>query len=162
MLSSRHSCFSGEFSFRSHLWDTSFWNKFTVDLNLRVVGFHHCMFGSNRKKFTKLMCNFRELSLLAVTCNNKHGHLPWGRSSNNKWATAEECAYPWPLCKAWAEVVTDLFIARGALPMPRCLKECVVSGANAHVRQARAAAGLQPKSNILAPLIQSSVKSWCY
>ncbi|CAJ1383500.1 unnamed protein product, partial [Effrenium voratum] len=28
---------SVENPFRSHLWDTSFWNKFTVDLNLRDI-----------------------------------------------------------------------------------------------------------------------------
>ena len=61
---------------------------------------HHCMFGSRRKKATKLLANFHQISKLAVLCDGSHTHEPWGRSKG-QWATATEVEYPMGLCRAW-------------------------------------------------------------
>ena len=66
---------------------------------------HHCMFGSSRRKLTKLIHNIPAFHHLNQLCDNKHEHEPWGQKPDGSWATAEETAYPWPLARAIAAQV---------------------------------------------------------
>lgn len=72
------------------------------DFKLSEVSFHHCQYGSARRKLTKLFHNLPTFSSLEAFCLNNHAHEPWGQSSDGSCRTAEETAYPWPLCKAMA------------------------------------------------------------
>ena len=66
--------------------------------------FHHCMYGSARRKHTCFVHNIPMLCDLAALWYNSHVHEAWGYSSTG-WATAEETAYPWPLCRKVAALV---------------------------------------------------------
>jgi hypothetical protein len=55
--------------------------------------FHHCQFGSSRRKYTLLVHNIPTLQALECHCDNSHSHEPWGPTPHG-WATALETAYP--------------------------------------------------------------------
>ncbi len=40
---------------------------------------HHCMYGSSRRKLTRLIHNIQSFHDLRKLCDNKHEHEPWGR-----------------------------------------------------------------------------------
>ena len=62
------------------------------------------MYGSARRKHTCFVHNIPMLCDLAALWYNSHVHEAWGYSSTG-WATAEETAYPWPLCRKVAALV---------------------------------------------------------
>ena len=66
--------------------------------------FHRCMYGSSRRKHTRLVHNIPTVCDMNCLCDNAHSHEPWGQSGAG-WATAEEAAYPWPLCRQLAAFV---------------------------------------------------------
>ena len=66
--------------------------------------FHHCMYGSARRKHTRLVHNLPTVCQMELLCDNQHAHEPWGYAQDG-WATAEETAYPWPLCRRLATLV---------------------------------------------------------
>ena len=78
--------------------------KFLEEVAHYKTYFHHCMYGSARRKHTCFVHNIVTLCDLAKLCDDSHTHEPWGHSSNG-WATAEETAYPWPLCRRVAALV---------------------------------------------------------
>ena len=70
---------------------------------------HHCMFGSARRKLTKLIHNIQFFHRLHKLCDNQHEHEPWGQKPDGSWAASEETAYPWPLARSIAaQVVLQL------------------------------------------------------
>ena len=70
---------------------------------------HHCMFGSSRRKLTKLIHNTDSFHHLNQLCNNHHEHELQGQKPDGSWATAKETAYRWPLARAMAtQVVLQL------------------------------------------------------
>lgn len=62
------------------------------------------MYGSSRRKHTCLVHNIPQLVNLQALCDGDHAREPWGLASAG-WATAEETAYPWPLCRRIAALV---------------------------------------------------------
>ena len=67
------------------------------------------MFGSSRRKLTKLIHNIDSFHHLNQLCNNQHEHELQGQKPDGSWATAKETAYRWPLARAMAtQVVLQL------------------------------------------------------
>lgn len=89
---------------RSFIWQTRHMATFLSDVPHYKTYFHHCMFGSARRKNTCLVHNIPTLCDMAITCDNSHPHEPWGHTHSG-WATAEETAYPWLLCRKIATLV---------------------------------------------------------
>ena len=152
LCSRRGILFTVENPARSLFWETSLWLR-TQPLQLHATFLHHCMFGSSRRKFTQLQANFAEISELGVLCNNQHGHRPWGCIPNKGWATAEETAYPWPLCAAFAHLIKNVLLEHGALEPAASLTQAQDSVYFAQIRQARAMTGVQPRGRRFPPLI---------
>ena len=82
---------------RSFMWQTFHFKKLFRALDCVSIELHHCMYGSSRRKLTRLMRNIQSFHELHKLCDNKHEHEPWGQEPDGSWATAEETAYPWPL-----------------------------------------------------------------
>ena len=85
----------------SLFWATSFWTH-VASLCMYTV-FHSCQYGSQRKKKTMFAFNAAEFLAINAQCpgqSRRHKHAPWGlNKSTNKFATAEETAYPMGLAK---------------------------------------------------------------
>ena len=96
--------FSIENPARSFMWNTAHRAKFLREIPHYDTFFHHCMYGSSRRKRTRLTHNIPTVQQMESRCDATHAHEPWGCSANG-WATAEETAYPWPLCRRLAALV---------------------------------------------------------
>ena len=135
---------------RSFAWQTSHLRQPLKPWasSLTAVHFHHCMFGSTRRKATKLLCNHAGFTRLSLQCDDGHPHEPWGRVRNG-WATALEVAYPGPLCRAWALVVRDILHEHQAVSITEL--------ASQHLQlncAARSAYNSQPRGKRLKPLVR--------
>ena len=137
---------------RSFMWSTSFWKKHTTDLNLHESVFDHCCYGGLRPKETRLVHNVPTFLLLNLRCpgeSSTHRHAPWGRTRNNTFATAEETAYPIPLCKSMAQCIIQELLSRGFQPPPSSL----ASGCIGPHHSAQTFVGQQPRGKKIAPLV---------
>ena len=90
---------------RSFMWQLTPFQELFATMQCSSTEMHHCMFGSSRRKLTKLIHNIPAFHHLHQLCDNKHEHEPWGEKPDGSWATAEETAYPWPLARAIAAQV---------------------------------------------------------
>lgn len=86
------------------MWDTFHMAQFLQDVPHFDTFFHHCMYGSARRKHTRLTHNVPAVCQMESQCDDSHTHEPWGCTTDG-WATAEETAYPWPLCRRLAALV---------------------------------------------------------
>ncbi|CAJ1339650.1 unnamed protein product, partial [Effrenium voratum] len=111
--------------FASWMWETSFWLDSVGATTFYETYCHHCMYGSNRKKWTKFVHNFVELSGVSALCDGTHEHLPWGYSHDGNFSTSEETAYPWKLCKALSHAYAAAWFAYGAIGAPLELEAVV-------------------------------------
>ena len=108
------------------------------------------MFGSERKKLTRLRANFEQLSVIGVSCNHQQlTHAKWGLVKS-KWATSLEVEYPHALCKAWARIFVDTILAFGAVSPPLQLSDLPEHS----LRQSQAATQKQPRGKRLPPLVR--------
>jgi len=96
--------FSIENPARSFMWDTDAMAQFLCEIPHFKTRFHHCQYGSSRRKFTLLVHNVLTLLDLECRCDDSHPHEPWGHTQDG-WATSLETAYPWPLCRVMAAKV---------------------------------------------------------
>ena len=87
------------------MWQTTPFQELFATMQCSSTEMHHCMFGSSRRKLTKLIHNIPAFHHLNQLCDNKREHEPWGQRPDGSWATAEETAYPWPLARAIAAQV---------------------------------------------------------
>ena len=126
----------------SYFWSTTFMTGLAVGYN--DIFLHHCMFGSERKKLTRLRANFEQLAVIGVRCDDQHIHAKWGLVKS-KWATSLEVEYPHALCKAWARVFVDTILALGAVSPPLQLSELPEHS----LRQSQAATYRQPRGKRL-------------
>ena len=90
--------FSLENPGRSFTWLTTDMAVFLTEVPHFDTYFHHCQFGSARRKLTRLVHNIPTLTQMNVLCDNTHAHEPWGHTGNG-WATVQKTAYPWKLCQ---------------------------------------------------------------
>ena len=96
--------FSIENPARSFMWNTVHMAHFLKEVPHFDTYFHHCMYGSARRKHTRLTHNIPAVCQLECRCDDTHAHEPWGQTDTG-WATAEETAYPWPLCRRLSALV---------------------------------------------------------
>ena len=89
---------------RSYMWLTPSMAAFLDEIPHFDTFFHHCCYGSSRRKLTRLVHNIPTLLELEAFCDNQHAHEPWGHLTNS-WASSLEIAYPWALCRAIAQAV---------------------------------------------------------
>ena len=84
----------------SLLWLLPIWDK--ILKHAFFVTFDACVYGGSRKTAKTFLTNVPTLKAMAQRCNGGHFHLPFGRqrlpSGKFAYATAEEAAYPRPLC----------------------------------------------------------------
>ena len=106
--------FSIENPGRSFFWDTDSIRAFLAEVPHFRTYFHHCQYGSSRRKLTLLVHNIPTFEELQAMCDNQHTHEPWGQTATG-WATAEETAYPWELCRAIATKFALFLQQMGAL-----------------------------------------------
>lgn len=85
---------------RSFMWDTDPFRDILQAHPCHQVMFHHCRYGSSRRKLTRFWHNIPTFQTLEAYCQNDHAHEPWGQNPNGHWNTAEETAYPWDLCRS--------------------------------------------------------------
>ena len=91
------------------MWQTTHFVALFRRIEYMSTDLHHCMFGSARRKLTKLVHNIKSFHQLHQLCDNRHEHEPWGQKPDGSWATSEETACPWPLARAIAaQVVLQL------------------------------------------------------
>ena len=108
---------------RSFMWQTAPFRKFLTEVQHYATFFHHCMYGSSRRKHTCLIHNISTVQQMQLLCDNMHEHEPWGRSATG-WATAQETAYPWPLSRRLAALVALHLQNFGVIcPTPTCAQQ---------------------------------------
>ena len=100
--------YSCENPFNSFMWKTKHFQSFLRDVPHFETALRHCMFGSTRQKKTRL--------------DGQHEHDSWG-IVKDKWATALEKAYPWPLARAIAEAVQEQLNNAGVVFPPLQLED---------------------------------------
>ena len=84
---------------RSFMWDTRAMRPWLTSAGALQTVFHHCEYGSARRKCTRFVHSLPGLAL--KTCSGTHRHEKWGKTAAG-WATKQETAYPWGLCRALA------------------------------------------------------------
>ena len=145
--------FSVENPGRSFMWQTApFVALVQSTPNLLEVFFHHCRYGSSRRKLTKLLHNIPEFATLEAFCLNDHEHEPWGPNSEGGWTTAEETAYPWDLCRALASKLITQLSKDGVACTPP-----VFALQEASLQTLRTATDIQPRKN-LPPMVSEFVQ----
>ena len=87
---------------RSFMWQTTSFVSLFHTIHCESTQLHPCMYGSSRRKLTRLIHNIPSFRQLCQMCDNSHEHEPWGQKPDGSWATSEEAAYPWPLARAIA------------------------------------------------------------
>ena len=85
---------------RSFMWNTDPFELLMQEHPCLNVSFHHCRYGSARRKLTRFWHNVPSFQSLEAYCQNDHVHEPWGQNPLGHWNTSEETAYPWELCRS--------------------------------------------------------------
>ena len=130
------------------MWQTTPFLDLLSTVKCMSTEMHHCIFGSSRRKLTKLSHNKVSFHRLNQLCDNQHEHEPWAQKPDGCWATAEETAYPWPLAAGAiaTQVVLELQIKGIECQLPSFAEqECTLQAM-------RASTNLQPRKN-LPPLV---------
>ena len=142
-------------------WITKYFQK--IKHLFTFVAHQACAYGSCRPKWTALAVNRPQFLKINNTCpgeSSEHVHKPWGLVSKDKFATAEETAYPPKLAHAIAQSFVQALSADGwTLPSSEW------SDLQLHPSFAamRAITGRQPKASKVPPLVSEhrSVISVC-
>ena len=130
------------------MWQTTSFQCLFSTIECMSTEMHHCMFGSSRRKLTRLIHNIQSFHRPhQKMCDNQHEHEPWGQKPDGPWATSEETAYPWPLARAIAaQVVIQLQDLGIICHLPSFAEqECTLQAM-------RASTKIQPRRN-LPPLV---------
>ena len=136
-------------TYRSFMWGTSFWNRYTRHLQYYNLILDHGMFGGRRLKRTRISHCIPAFQHRSVPCEGQHVHLPWGHSKG-KWATAEETAYPLGLCTALVQQFLQQMKLCGVNFPPLSMKDVTNHD---DVAFSRAFGGKQPKGKRIPPLV---------
>ena len=83
----------------SFMWQATSFQCLFSTIECQSTQMHHCMYGSSRRKLTRLIHNIQSFHQLRQMCDNKHEHEPWGQKPDG---SSEETAYPWLLARAIA------------------------------------------------------------
>ena len=125
------------------MWQTTPFQELFSTMQCLSTELHHCMFGSSRRKLTRLIHNISSFHHLHQLCDNSHEHEPWGQKPDGSWATAEETAYPWPLARSIAAQVLLQLQDLGVECHPPSFAE-----QEATLQAMRAATNIQPRKNL--------------
>ena len=127
---------------RSHFWATESFNAPIRDVldNLEETFFHHCMYGSKRRKYTKFLHSCKHLSALEKHCDNNH------------WATHAEIAYPNGLCKAYAACFRNHLLSIGKIESPSPIRNSSMPINDVKLNQVGAGKS-QPRGKVLPSLV---------
>jgi hypothetical protein len=101
---------------RSYMWATKWFVAFCELEGLISVVYAHCMQGGDDDARKKLVANFNSLKRLAVLCDGKHSHKPYGaKHDGNRWVFGTEATaeYPLLLCQNIARAVAEELQLRG-------------------------------------------------
>ena len=139
--------FSVENPGRSFMWATKPFVQLLNKFPLYEVLFHHCRYGSSRRKLTKFLHNIPTFQQLELMCDNQHQHEPWGQDPAGHWRTSEETTYPWELCRAIAAKLATQLEKDGISCTPP-----VFALQEASLNTMRAATDLQPRRG-LPPMV---------
>lgn len=131
---------------RSYMWLTDDVAEFLQAHTHFDTFFHHCQYGSARRKLTRLVHNIPTFLALDKLCDNSHEHEPWGYQ-DHQCATALETAYPWPLCRALAQSLALCMQDLGAI-----CKTPSYALQEASLQSLRAATDIQPRKH-LPPMV---------
>ena len=146
----------------SYFWVTPFVLELMRIYPLYATDFQACMFGSMRDKWTRILASFPEILQMDLTCDRKHQHLGWGFTTDAAgqqiWATSEESMYPRKLCIALVQVVLQVARSRGVILQPECLHD-LADHPLLTAKQSQVAAGLQPRSAKLPPMMPAFQQS---
>ncbi|CAE7233215.1 unnamed protein product [Symbiodinium sp. CCMP2592] len=107
---------------------------------------HQCMFGSYRRKATRLLHTVPYLQKLGVTCDGDHDHEPWRSPAQNR---LKDAGLPPLLCKTFAQALVDQLLACGALAPASSLANASLSLSMG----ARVATATQPSGRRIPPLV---------
>ena len=138
------------------MWHTKWFRELLSAEGVVHVDFHTCMHGGSRKKASTWITNIMEFLPLVVKCDGSHEHEPWGiiqEDGNNRFATADDAAYPDLLCKRVAAAIVK---RAASLSIPSSCVQCPDTGpAQPPNKEAmrRAAAGKQPREKRYPELI---------
>ena len=117
---------------RSFMWQTKPFRQFLIEVPHYATYFHHCMYGSSRRKHTCLVHNVSTVCNMHLLCDNQHAHEPWGHTTSG-WATAQETAYPWPMSRRLAALVALHVQNLGVqCPTPSCAQQATQLDAIRH------------------------------
>ena len=83
-----------------------------------VSDFHPCMFGSQRRKHTKLLLRVPRFSRLPLPCTQDREPLRPGRLPDGSFACGAEFRRPPLLCNHVAQSVSEQLVELAALPLP--------------------------------------------
>ena len=139
--------FSVEKPGRSFMCLTKPFVRLLKKFSLYEILFHHCRYGSSRRKLTKFLHNIPAFQQLELMCDNQHQHEPWGQDPSGHWRTSEETTYPWELCRAIATKLALQLQQDGV----RCSPP-VFALQEASLQTMRASADLQPRRG-LPPMV---------
>ena len=143
LCQSRNILWSCENPGRSFMWQTKPFVELFSKIQCMSTDFHHCMFGSARRKLTKLIHNIHYFRQLHKLCDNQHEHEPWGQKADGSWATPEATAYPWPLARSIAaQVVLQLQSQGIACHLPSFAEQ------EATLQAMRASTNIQPRRHL--------------
>ena len=100
----------------SLIWSLPIWKK--IMKAAFFITFDACVYGGLRKTAKSFLTNVETLRAMEQRCNGGHSHLPFGRTKiapgKYAYATAEEAAYPRPLC---LQIVAQITLALGLTPI---------------------------------------------
>ena len=82
------------------------------------------MFGSYRRKATRILHTNPYLQKLALACDGSHAHEPWRAPAQNR---QKDSSFPPMLCKAYADAVVSQLVACGVAAPPVALAEAPLS-----------------------------------
>ena len=135
----------------SLFWLTTYFQK--IKHLFTFVAHQACAYGSERPKWTALAVNRPEFQSINMTCpglSKDHRHKPWGLVAPDKFATAEETAYPPQLAHSIAKAFTLALASDGWKPPTATWEELKDNPSFAAMR---AVAGRQPKASKTPPLV---------
>ena len=101
---------------RSFMWQTTPFQELFATMQCSSTEMHHCMFGSSRRKLTKLIHNIPAFHHLNQLCDNKHEHEPWPKA---RWilGNCRGNGLPMAACSCYSST-SALTIARSRSGMP--------------------------------------------
>ena len=107
---------------------------------------HQCMFGSFRRKATRILHTNPYLQKLGLACDGSHAHEPWRSPAQNR---QKDSSFPPVLCKAYADAVVSQLVACGVAAPSVALADAPLSLSLA----ARVATSSQPTGRKVPPLV---------